>query len=940
MSRLLLVGWDAADWKVIDPLLAAGEMPHLARLVSEGVRGNIATLYPALSPTLWTSIATGKRPFRHGIHGFIEPTGDGLGVRPITNLSRKTKAVWNILNQNGKRSIVVGWWPSHPAEPIDGAMVSNQFPLHRDAPPEQPLPAESVWPHAWRDRLAGLRVHPIDVTGDILRLFVPEFEKVDQRKDKSLHDLAAIIAESMSIHNAATELIEHESWDFAAVYYVGIDHFSHRFMRYHAGKAKEREGSDPAWYADVMRNAYRYHDVMLGRLVALAGPDCAVLLSSDHGFHSDTLLPDYIPAEAAGPAIEHRHFGIFCLRGAAGGPVIRRGETVYGAGILDIAPTVLHHFGLPAGADMDGKVLAAAFADPAVPPRIPSWDDVPGPDGRHAQGRAYDGSASVESLKQLVALGYIAPPDQDAAAAVRQCLAENRYNLARAYVDAGRPLPAAEILEELVAGDPEDARFYQELFQCRMQQGDRRAARAVLGRFDRGCADFTPKAQAELKKRAAEAPANDADDDGKEARESYKLRGLAEKATGYFVQRLMMRCRLALVDAKTDGKKRAAAGVLEQLASAAGRSLGPALFLAEGFTAVGDYDRALRYLRRLRRADPDDWRGMALEARIHQAEHRDERAVECAADSLLRVYFQPHLHYLLAVSLYRLKEQSRAEEQLRIAIAQMPSLAPAHELLGRILRKDRARLAEAGLHLAHAQVLRKRRAEQKAKAPASAEDASAAGPPALERWEGAEPADRSRAIVVVSGLPRSGTSMMMQMLAAAGVPPYTDHRRESDEDNPRGYFEHEQATRLHQDVSWLPQARGRAVKIVAHLLRYLPAGEEYRIVFLHRHLDDIVASQRAMLKRLDRSGANLADAELRRAYTRQLVEVQQWLQRTPGVQMMAVQYEAALAEPAATAARLARFLGDPFDARAAAQAIEPGLRRQAAASAKRESQSS
>ena len=116
MKRLLLIGWDAADWKIIHPLLAKGEMPHLARLIAEGVRGNIATIYPPLSPMLWTSIATGKRAHKHGIHGFIEPAEDGMSVHPISNLGRKTKAFWNILNQHGKRSVVVGWWPSHPAE--------------------------------------------------------------------------------------------------------------------------------------------------------------------------------------------------------------------------------------------------------------------------------------------------------------------------------------------------------------------------------------------------------------------------------------------------------------------------------------------------------------------------------------------------------------------------------------------------------------------------------------------------------------------------------------------------------------------------------------------------------------------------------------------------------------------------------------------------------
>src|SRR5438477_5928489 len=127
MQRLLLVGWDAADWKVIHPLLAKGEMPNLAALIRDGVHGNLATIVPPLSPMLWTSIATGKRPFKHGIHGFAEPTQDGQGIQPVTNLSRKCKAIWNILNQHGLRSTVIGWWPSHPAEPLNGVTVSDHY---------------------------------------------------------------------------------------------------------------------------------------------------------------------------------------------------------------------------------------------------------------------------------------------------------------------------------------------------------------------------------------------------------------------------------------------------------------------------------------------------------------------------------------------------------------------------------------------------------------------------------------------------------------------------------------------------------------------------------------------------------------------------------------------------------------------------------------------
>src|SRR5689334_14910537 len=206
--RLLLIGWDAADWKLIQPLLDAGQMPNLARLIAGGVHGNLATIYPVLSPMLWTSIATGKRAYKHGIHGFTEPLPDGSGVRPITLLSRKTKAIWNILNQTGRRSLVVGWWPSHPAEPLNGVMVSNHFQIAVGQPGEMPpLPAGTIHPPALAAGLAELRVNPMELDGDFLGLFVPDYHKVDQDKDRRLHGLGRIIAETMSVHAAATELL-------------------------------------------------------------------------------------------------------------------------------------------------------------------------------------------------------------------------------------------------------------------------------------------------------------------------------------------------------------------------------------------------------------------------------------------------------------------------------------------------------------------------------------------------------------------------------------------------------------------------------------------------------------------------------------------------------------------------------------------------------------
>ena len=305
--KVLLVGWDAADWKVIHPLMDEGKMPTVRRLVEEGAMANLATLHPVLSPMLWTSIATGKRPLKHGIHGFSEPTPDGAGIQPITNLSRKTKAIWNVLTQKGLVSNVVGWWPSHPAEPIRGVMVSNHF-QRALGPPDKPWPTPpgSVHPERLTRTLADLRLNPNELLAEHILPFIPQAAEIDQEKDRRLASCAKILAECTSVHAVATWLMENEPCDFMAVYYDAIDHFCHAFMRYYPPRQAHIREQDFHFYQGVVAAAYCYHDMMLHTLLQLAGPETTVILISDHGFHPDHLRPRVLPAEPAGPAHEHR----------------------------------------------------------------------------------------------------------------------------------------------------------------------------------------------------------------------------------------------------------------------------------------------------------------------------------------------------------------------------------------------------------------------------------------------------------------------------------------------------------------------------------------------------------------------------------------------------------------------------------------------------------
>jgi predicted AlkP superfamily phosphohydrolase/phosphomutase/tetratricopeptide (TPR) repeat protein len=939
--RLLLIGWDAADWKVIRPLLQAGEMPNLARLIASGVHGNLATIYPPLSPMLWTSIATGKRAYKHGIHGFSEPLPDGSGVRPITLLSRKTKAVWNILNQTGHRSIVVGWWPSHPAEPLNGVMVSNHFEHALGEPGTMPsLPAGAVHPNSLAPSLADLRVNPTELTGEFLRFFVPDYDKVDQTKDKRLHSLAKIIAETMSVHGAATELLANQPWDFAAIYYSGIDHFGHGFMRYHPPQLPWVSDADFAIYQHVIANAYRYHDAMLGALLGLADENTTVILMSDHGFHPDHLRPGYIPAEPAGPAVEHRHFGIVCMKG----PSLRVNGQLFGASLLDISPTILTLFGLPPGKDMDGKVLVTAFREsPSVQP-IESWDKVSGDSGTHPPETQLDPVASAEAFRQLVELGYVAPPGPNEKENVDECVRELKYNLARAYRDGNCCGEAATLAEELWTRWPKEHRFGILLIECLapLRQLDRR--RVAIEELGRRIEKYQAEAKVEFARREAEKSSqeNQEKDIPAKRRAQFEERQLRELAHG---RPLLIEWFLAnqfLLEKRPDQAR----PHLEKVAGAEAIDNDLGQRVAAALVDLGEMDEARQLLESALDDDPENALVHTQLASIHFRARRFDQAIAAAVESLSLLYFQPGLHALLGQALVETKRFDDAERELLVAVSQSPRHIAAHELLAKLYREQLNRPADAFAHEGRAQSLRNEISIQSQKEnpkgiPPSNPGLRGTSYPGLEGVESPSTLkglrhtktfgpeiDPSQIITIVSGLPRSGTSLMMQLLVAAGREPLTDAKRTADADNPLGYFEFEKTTELAKDTSWLQQARGKVVKIVAQLLPHLPANEHYHIIFMQRDLTEVIASQKAMLARQNRRGAELDEQKLRDTYTSQLNRIQAQLARRPDVRMLNVNYADLVADPAIGAVQVAEFLGGPFDCLAAASAVRPNLHRQ------------
>ena len=633
-SRVLLVGWDAADWDIITPLLDAGEMPHLQALVDRGVMGNLATLDPPFSPMLWTSIATGKTADKHGIIHFTQPKETG-GVSPVLSTTRTTKALWNILSQNDLRSVVVGWWPSHPAEPIRGAMVSNFY--HQTASPAYaptPMMEGTVYPPELTDRLAELRIHETELTGAHLLPFVRGLEDVDPADDFRVERLARLIAHAASVQSAATYLLETQEWDFGAVYFDCIDHVSHGYINFHPPALPTADPVHARRYADTVNATYRWHDEMLGRLVQLAGPDATVMVVSDHGFESGGGRPLLLPDVPAGPSEGHRDYGIV----VAAGPGIARDARVYGASLLHITPSILTLFGLPVARDMDAPPLAGLFETPPAFDLIDSWDDVPGDAGCHPEDAADNPYGAREALRQLIDLGYIDEPTGEPAEQAKASGEQAALNLARVYLSTGRPAEAVALLEP-VYREAETHRSLYGLWLAHAYKSNGRSqdALTLCGELEHQT-QIGPAALAVLR-----------------------------------------------ADLLTElGRAQEALDVLDHVPVGVARNRDVRRRRAQAYLVSGDLDAAEVAFRELLETNPDHARAWHGLAKIHLVRGEPDAAVDAALAAVQRLYHYPEAHYHLGLAMLRLGWAERAAEAFLVAVQQKPSFAKAHKALAKV----------------------------------------------------------------------------------------------------------------------------------------------------------------------------------------------------------------------------------------------------------------
>ncbi len=873
-KKLLLVGWDSADWKIIHPLLDAGALPGVARLVESGVSGNLTTLEPQLSPMLWTSIATGKMAYHHGVPGFTEVDPRSGAVVPVSAATRQCRALWEMLGERGLRSHVVSWFATQGEQHLDGKMVSNMF-CHLSGtqkdqdPSEWPAPPPGThWPPDLAETMDDLRVSPHEIDPDeVIRLFVPNASEVDQTKDKRLWMLAQKLAEAFSTHNAATHLMEADpEWDFMAVYYRAVDEISHQFMPYHAPRMEGIPEADFEMYRDVVNSTYRLHDLFLQRLMQLAGPDTAVMLVSDHGFHSDHLRPKFTPRVPAGITVWHRPQGVI----AACGPGFKSDDLVFGARLLDIAPTVLHYFGLPVGEDMEGRVLEDAFLERRPVETLPTWENPDAP----RQARAESGAAADKALlEQFVALGYIDEIPDDPGQAKAETDRENDWNMARACMYGQRYEMALPLLESCYHAQPARTDYAQVLATCQLQ----------LGLLDEADATIA------------------------QAAETF---GRTEQAD-------LIKASIAIQ--KKDFP--AALGALEQVREKNPTELQLQLMLAQSYLALRQWENAEAAARQVLTVDPHNPQAFLTLARIQLHSDRAAEAVESALEAISFQYGNPLGHFLLGAALVQLEQFAQAERPLLNCLRLAPKFVRAQRLLARVYRHlgqtDKASICEMQSH----KVLLEEKIQARDKLAALREstDARAAVRAAEDaiklaeterlkaEYDAIEPLD----FLIVSGLPRSGTSLMMQILQAGGLPLMTDAKRLADEDNPEGYYEWEEIKKLAKNPRLIEPAAGKAVKVISALLPSLPGKHRYKILYMVRPTAQVVDSQWAMLARQGKMPKSEKQhlIETQEHHSRQIREV---LKKSDRVELLEINYPALIANPQPILNELKEFLGEKF----------------------------
>ena len=406
-NRLVVIGIDGATWDVIDPMMAAGELPNFQRLVERGVRARVASFEPLVSPVVWTSFATGHFGRRHDILDFVYPYY-GSDRSRVESTVRAEPAIWNLASDLGLSVGVVGYFVTHPVEQVHGFMVSDR------AVQKQPA---SVYPEALSDRVFD-QIRALDRREERAavhsRFILWDYDRrALGDPDDPYHWATKVVADRIErqsvtdefVRRVAVDLMTSERPDLFISYFRLIDNASHAAWLYYDDTDFEAGPTelDVELLGELIPESYRYTDEIIGELVAAAGEDTNVVVLSDHGFGSKTGPYAGSPDDPETLSGNHRPDAILL----AAGPDIGQGE-VTGLTIFDITPLLLTLTGLPISEELPGRLeprlLEAGFLARRPVQTVPRYDTAWAAVGEPGE---VDPKIEEQSLEALRALGYV-----------------------------------------------------------------------------------------------------------------------------------------------------------------------------------------------------------------------------------------------------------------------------------------------------------------------------------------------------------------------------------------------------------------------------------------------------------------------------------------------------------------------------------------------------
>ena len=394
--RVLLVGLDGADMRIVDRLAGEGKLPTFARLKREGAWGPLRSVEPLLSPLVWTSIVTGRRPQDHGVFDFVEITPGGEPT-PITSTRRRVPALWNLAGTYGRSSGFIGWYASYPAEDVKGFMVSDRVAFHQ----------------VRSDRATRGATHPETLGAELRKEFgepVPDLAGTKNRflanpdapltadGAQRLEELARIYATSELYRRLVPALAKRFSPDLLGVYFEMIDACGHLFMEDAPPRRPDVSPQDFEAFSSTVDRCYMYQDEVLGEILEVAGASTVSIVVSDHGFKVAGERPRTSGRADVGMApLWHRLYGVVFVDGKG----VKAGS-ISGATVLDITPTVLALLDVPLSKELPGHPLKDAFEAGGTPRNVEKYPELP----KRAPPPAAE--ADAEAVRKLMALGYLA----------------------------------------------------------------------------------------------------------------------------------------------------------------------------------------------------------------------------------------------------------------------------------------------------------------------------------------------------------------------------------------------------------------------------------------------------------------------------------------------------------------------------------------------------